>query len=58
MQCEGWDGPCERQDAQRQRQNTRYAEDEQNWVTLCPDCMKANVAYWADMWSDYYGGCL
>lgn len=56
--CDGWDGPCERMDATRQRQNTKYVEDERNWVTLCPQCMKANDAYWADMWADLYGGCL
>ena len=58
LKCEGWEGPCDRNDAERQRQNTAYCDDERNWVTLCPDCMKSNDAHWADMWADYYSGCL
>jgi hypothetical protein len=58
MQCEGWNGPCGRQDATRQRQNTAYMDEERNWVTLCPKCMKENDEEWADMWRDYYGGLL
>lgn len=58
LQCRGWDGPCERTDAIRQRQNTAYVDDESNWVTLCPECMKSNDAYWKDMWAEYYAGCI
>ena len=56
--CQGWEGPCGSRNATRQRQNTAYADDNQNWVTLCPSCMKANAEHWADMWADYYSGCL
>jgi hypothetical protein len=49
---------CERTDAVRQRQNTAYVDDEYNWVTLCPECMKENREYWDERWADYYSGCM
>jgi hypothetical protein len=58
LRCEGWEGPCDRTDAMRQRQNTAYVEDDRNWVTLCPDCMRANDNCWSERWSEYYSGCL
>lgn len=58
LQCHGWEGPCKSKNATRQRQNTKYVDDTQNWVTLCPDCMRANEEHWADMWADFYSGCL
>jgi len=58
LQCHGWEGPCDSKDAIHRRQNTRYSDDTQNWVTLCDDCMKTNHAYWADMWSDFYSNCM
>ena len=54
VQCDGFDGPCESMNATRQKQNTAYVDRERNWVTLCPDCMKGNDEYWAEMWADYY----
>ena len=54
MQCDGWEGPCERQDAERYRMNTQYYNDEQNYAILCPECQKACDDYWADMWAEYY----
>ena len=44
--------------AETHRQNTRYVNDEQNIVTLCPCCREENDQHWAEMWSDYYSGCL
>lgn len=58
LQCHGWDGPCERKDATRQRQNTAYVDDKCNWVTLCPECMKACDEHWKAMWAEYYSGVL
>ena len=43
--------------ATTQRQNTRYVNDAQNFVTLCPRCHEENDAHWEAMWSDYYSGC-
>lgn len=50
--------PCKNMNTEKQRQNTRYVDDERNWVTLCPKCMKDNEEYWQDMWDDYYSDCL
>ena len=54
LQCSG----CDRLDAVRYRQNTRYVEDERNFVTLCPECRQKNDQHWSDMWADYYSDCL
>jgi len=40
IRCQGWEGPCESNNATRQRQNTAYCDDSENWVTLCPECMR------------------
>lgn len=56
LPCQGWEGPCENNTASLQRQNTAYHDDERNWVTLCPECMKACDEYWAEMWEEYYNG--
>lgn len=42
----------------RRRQNTRYANDEQNYVTTCKTCFEEIQEHWADMWSDYYSNIL
>lgn len=52
--CQGWERPCESRNATRQRQDTKYVDDDQNWVTLCPCCMKANAEHWADVWADMW----
>jgi protein-arginine kinase activator protein McsA len=49
---------CEREDAVRYHQNTKFVDEERNWVTLCPPCAEENDEYWADMWSQYYQGCM
>ena len=56
--CHGFEGPCDNKNAFRQRQDTKYVNDEQNWVVLCPKCAKENAQYWRDMWNDYHSGCL
>jgi len=45
---------CESTDAERRRQNTFYPDEEDNYVTLCPQCHKDNESYWEDMWIEYY----
>lgn len=52
--CQGFDGPCERTDATKNRQNTQYSNEERNWAILCPECQKSANEYWADRWADYY----
>ena len=44
--------------ASRYRQNTRYKDDKQNFVKLCPCCKEENDEYWAAQWSEYYHGRL
>lgn len=58
LRCHGFEGPCERADATYQRRNTNYVNDESNFVTLCPDCMEASEAYWAEMWQEYWSSDL
>lgn len=48
-------GAC---DAETYRQRTQYAEEEWNWVTLCPPCREENDACWEEMWAKYYYGGL
>jgi len=45
-------------DGERYRQNTAYVNEESNWVVLCPEHIEENEAYWADMWAEYYSGCM
>ena len=40
------------------RQNTMYWDDRSNWACLCAECQEGNDRHWADMWADYYRGCL
>jgi hypothetical protein len=58
LQCKGWDGPCDRNDAWREHMNTRYVNEESNYATLCSDCWKECNAHWKEMWADYYSGCM
>lgn len=58
LKCEGWFGPCDRQDAWREHMNTQYVTEEQNYNTLCPECWKACDEHWKEMWQDYYNNCM
>jgi len=49
---------CKRRGAKRMRMNTQYVNDESNYSNFCEDCFELSESYWADMWSDYYGGRL
>jgi len=49
---------CESPHAKRRRQNTRYVDDEMNWVVLCDECMAENDAHWEEMWRWYYENCM
>lgn len=49
---------CSKPGAERYHQRTQYVEEERNYVTLCKKCRADNDEHWADMWSDYYSGCL
>jgi len=49
VRCEGFEGPCESNNATRYMQQTMYADEDSNFVTLCPECRKANDAHLEEM---------
>lgn len=53
-----WCDRCDKEGAEKYRQDTKYVDEERNWVTLCPECREENDEYWVGMWSDYYASCL
>lgn len=55
--CHGADYPCFNL-GKRRRQNTQYVDDSCNWVFLCDECFEVIQGYWADMWAEYYSGCM
>lgn len=42
----------------RRRRNTRYVDDERNFVTTCLRCFHEEEAYWAERWAEYYADCM
>jgi hypothetical protein len=42
----------------RRHQNTRYVDDESNYVTVCDQCFEEIEEYWKERWAEYYSGCL
>ena len=38
---------------EQRRQNTRYTNDELNYVVMCKGCFKERQEYWKMMWSEY-----
>lgn len=58
LQCQGWEGTCDSQEAWRAHMNTQYINEEQNYNTLCPECWKACDEHWKEMWRDYYNNCM
>ena len=58
MRCEGFSEPCGKYRAVRTLQNTRFVEEERNYKVLCPKCQQEADEYWAEMWRDYWAGCL
>ena len=55
--CDGWSGYCFNT-GKKQRQNTHYADDKENWVFVCDDCLEYINDYWKERWEDYYGNAL
>lgn len=52
--CHGFDGPCVRKDARKNRQRTAYVNREKNFVILCPRCQKLADECWDERWYEYY----
>jgi len=55
--CQGVDGPCDGE-ATRRRQNTRYVEDERNYVVMCDKCFEYTQLQWAEQWREYHSEVL
>ena len=54
LPCQGFDGPCKSRKAKLRRQNTKYVNDEMNWVIACDQCFEGIEEYWAERWAEYY----
>lgn len=42
----------------RRRTNTKYKDDNSNWLISCRPCFEKAEEYWAERWADYYNGLL
>lgn len=42
----------------KRRLNTRYVDDERNFLTSCLKCYDQAYDDYAEMWNDYYADCL
>ena len=49
---------CGKEGAENRRQITAYADDKQNFATLCDGCQEETNEYWQDQWNDYYSMVL
>lgn len=58
LECEGWEGPCDRNDAWKEHMNTIYEDEERNYATLCPECWKLCSDHWEERWAEYYSNCM
>lgn len=58
LQCKGWSGPCDSQEAWREHMNTRYENEESNYATLCAECWKECDEHWQQMWQEYHSNCM
>lgn len=53
--------PCceqEKPDIRKRRKNTAYVNEESNWLVSCDECFQDTVAYYAELWADYYADCM
>ena len=42
----------------RRRINTAYEDDSMNYTRQCKECYDATIAYYEEMWADYYASRL
>lgn len=47
-----------RRDIKRRRQNTEYADEESNYITVCMECYEQIVDYWNERWEEYWASRL
>lgn len=43
---------------ERRQLNTAYCDYERNFLTSCEWCYEGAVEMYAEMWAEYYAGCL
>lgn len=60
MKCQGFEGPCEAENAKPKSCMTAYHWDGTGPnpnldPVLCADCHAAYVAYWQERWDEYFG---
>jgi C4-type Zn-finger protein len=51
--CSQW-----RATVERKRRNTRYVNDELNYLTACRKCRQDDFAEFEEQWQSYYSGCM
>ena len=39
---------------EKRRQNTRYVNEDQNYIVSCVECYKNREEYWKEMWEEVY----
>ena len=44
--------------AKRHRTTAYVTDDEANWLVSCADCFAIDEESMAELWDDYYTGCL
>ncbi len=51
---------CERRSKsiESRRRNTRYVDDDLNFITSCDDCFREDDRYWKEQWDDYWSSVL
>lgn len=42
----------------KRRMSTAYVNDASNFMVSCEDCYQASEEVWAEMWQEYWSGCL
>lgn len=49
---------CEKQceDIARRRLNTRYGDEESNWITSCYSCWEERIDHYNELWDEYRSG--
>lgn len=51
---------CEqlRDDVKNRRRDAKYVDESLNWIGSCGECYERDCEYYAELWSDFYNGCM
>jgi hypothetical protein len=47
MRCQGWESPCNREDAVKFKMPSSCVDKEDNYAVLCPECRERCLEYWS-----------